>query len=88
MRGDSNQDAALDISDAIHTLGALFLSAPSLACRDAADANDDGMMDITDPIFFLNHIFRGGAAPPAPYPSAGEDPTADDLGCLRGTAAR
>jgi len=88
VRGDSNQDAALDISDAIHTLGALFLSAPSLACRDAADANDDGMMDITDPIFFLNHIFRGGEAPPAPYPSAGEDPTADDLGCLRGTAAR
>jgi hypothetical protein len=88
VRGDSNQDAGLDISDAVHTLGALFLSGPPLSCRDAADANDDGRMDITDPIFFLNHLFRGGEAPPAPYPSAGEDPTSDDLPCFRGSAAR
>ena len=88
IRGDSNGDVALDISDATHTLGALFLSAPPLSCRDAADANDDGLMDITDPIFFLNHLFQGGDAPPAPYPAAGEDPTPDGLGCLRGSAAR
>jgi hypothetical protein len=85
VRGDSNGDAVLDISDAMHTLGALFISASPLRCSDAADTNDDGGVDIADAIFGLNHLFSGGPAPPEPFPSAGEDPTADDLPCFRST---
>jgi hypothetical protein len=85
VRGDSNGDAVLDISDAMHTLGALFISASPLRCSDAADTNDDGRVDIADAIFGLNHLFSGAPAPPEPFPSAGEDPTADDLPCFRST---
>ena len=40
-RGDSNVDSIVDISDAVHVLGFLFLGDPKeLACQDAADADD------------------------------------------------
>ena len=84
IRGDSNDDALLDLSDAVVTLGYLFLGQWSGAkpiCLDAADANDDGGVDISDPIGLLQHLFVGGKAPPAPFPDAGLDPTEDGLGC-------
>jgi hypothetical protein len=40
-----------------------------------------GSLDITDAILVLQDLFLGGADPPPPFPEAGEDPTADDLGC-------
>jgi len=30
------------------------------------DADDSGDLTLTDPVFMLNHLFRGGPAPPAP----------------------
>ena len=41
-----------------------------------------GVVNITDAIYTYNFLFLGGPAPPAPYPSCGADPTADDLTCL------
>jgi hypothetical protein len=42
-RGDSNTDGSLDITDAIRTLGYLFLGKPSqIPCQDAADATTTG----------------------------------------------
>jgi hypothetical protein len=83
LRGDSNLDAVLDISDALFTLGFLFLQAGSpLECEDAADTDDSGVIDITDPVFLLNHLFLGGPAPPPPSPPfPGRDATEDDLSC-------
>ncbi|MBI4606958.1 MAG: hypothetical protein HY721_33765, partial [Planctomycetes bacterium] len=46
--GDSNGDAKVDISDARHTLGYLFLGEGPPACYDAADAGDDGRIDVSD----------------------------------------
>jgi hypothetical protein len=80
-RGDSNQDDAVDISDAIHTLGFLFLGGGPLACEDAADANDDGRIDVSDPIGTLSALFSGGSRLPPPSRSRGLDPTRDELGC-------
>ena len=81
IRGDSNRDSRVDISDAVATLLHLFASRP-LACPDAADANDDEALNVTDVIFELNFLFRGGTTPPAPYPSAGIDTTGNGtLGC-------
>ena len=82
VRGDSNGDEKVDISDAVSTLGALFSSAGDLSCEDAGDANDDGFLDISDPIYTLNHLFHGGSAIPEPHPEAGADPTADGLYCF------
>jgi hypothetical protein len=83
LRGDANADGGLDLSDAIWTLGYLFVDAARhpLRCEDAADTNDDGDLDITDPIYLLQHLFQGGPAPAAPYPQAGVDGTADELRC-------
>ena len=81
-RADANADARHDISDAIFTLGYLFLGSPTaLACEKSADSNDDGTVNISDPVHLLGHLFSGGPAPPAPYRGCGADPTADSLTC-------
>ncbi|MBI4605125.1 MAG: hypothetical protein HY721_24440, partial [Planctomycetes bacterium] len=81
-RGDSNGDGAVDIGDAIFTLGFLFLGGKDPACLDAADANDTGALDLSDAVFGLNYLFLGGKTPPSPGPDAcGPDPTDDGLGC-------
>ena len=75
----------VELTDAIVTLGNLFLGdPPSLTCRDAADSNDDGLLDVSDPVATLTHLFLGVFAIPAPGTQAcGPDPTAEDvdLGC-------
>jgi hypothetical protein len=81
-RGDSNGDRVMDLSDAITTLGFLFLGEPrSLECEKSADADDSGVLDLTDVLAFLNHLFLAGPAPPPPFDVCGADPTADALGC-------
>jgi len=80
-RGDSSRDGAVDLTDAYHSLGWLFLGGPALPCPDAADANDDGVLGIADAIHTLNFLFLGGETLPYPGSAAcGLDPTADDLG--------
>ncbi len=82
MRGDSNQDAKIDISDGIATLGWLFLGQAQPRCLDAADVNDSGEIDIADGVYTFNFLFGGGPPPRAPYPVFEADPTEDNLGCL------
>jgi hypothetical protein len=81
IRGDSNSDGIVDLSDAIFSLNSLFLGQGKILCQDAADANDDGILDLSDPVYTLNYLFIGGDKPSAPYPNAGVDPTLDDLSC-------
>jgi hypothetical protein len=80
LRGDSNRDELVDISDGIFTLSFLFTGGPKL-CTDAMDADDDGVVNITDPIFELLFLFVSGPPIPAPYPDPGIDATPDELGC-------
>ena len=82
VRGDFNRDASFDISDPVAILGYLFAGTPDARCLDAGDANDDGKLNIADAIHSLGHLFAGGAAPPAPFPESGRDPTADELACF------
>lgn len=81
IRGDSNGDGTLDISDPIRTLSYLFAGGVSIACLDAADANDDGAVDISDAIHSLSYLFTGGKDIPPPTIMSGMDPTTDQLGC-------
>lgn len=87
LRGDVNLDLAVEISDAISVLGALFVpGTPSPSCPDTADANDDGGFDVSDAIAILSHLFSGAGALPAPFPDCGTDPTPDSLGpCVGST---
>ena len=74
-------------------LAAAFAAAllPSLAegAGDApfrrGDASADGSIDISDPLRILFHLYAGGAAPPAPFPTRGPDPlSTGTLDCARG----
>ncbi|MBI4093058.1 MAG: HYR domain-containing protein, partial [Candidatus Kerfeldbacteria bacterium] len=82
-RADANADGTVDISDAIATLGFLFLGNPKqLFCEDAADTNDDGVIDLSDAVVTLVWLFSDGTQPPAPGPiTSGLDPTNDTLTC-------
>lgn len=80
-RGDANADGALDISDALATLRALFRGEGDFPCLDAADSNDDGSVDISDSVYGLQFLFLGGPAPGEPFPLCGTDPTDDEVTC-------
>jgi hypothetical protein len=81
VRGDCNVDQNIDISDPVFLLGVLFSGATPSSCADACDGNDDGNLDIADAVFGLSFLFSGGAAPAAPYPTCGLDPTSDATPC-------
>lgn len=84
LRGDSSSDGRVDLSDAITTLGYLFLGNSSPVCLDAVDADDSGLVEISDAIYLLGALFLGTNTIPPPFPSCGPDPTAaDDLGCAQ-----
>ena len=56
---------------------------PSTAWHpEFADVNDDGLLNTGDLVALGGFLFQGQAAPPAPYPGAGKDPTPDAIrGC-------
>jgi hypothetical protein len=81
LRGDTDADGSLDISDAIHLLGHLFLGEEAPSCVDAADANDDAVLDLGDAVHLLQFLFLGGPPPGQPFPACGPDPTPDSFGC-------
>ena len=84
LRGDCNDDGTVDISDAIFSLGSLFLGDGNPDCVDACDSNDDGAVDISDAIATLGVLFLGnGIIPPPGMTGCGGDPTGDALDCER-----
>lgn len=80
MRGDSNGDQKLDLSDAILTLQSLFLGGNKLTCEDASDINDDGKIDLSDAVYTLNFLFQGGD-PPVVWPQHFFDGVVDGKTC-------
>jgi hypothetical protein len=97
VRGDTNGDGAVDISDAVALLGYRFLGEAAPECLDAADGNDDENVDISDAVYVLQYLFSSGPVPFAPAPTTSGwfastgtldcdlDPTAGDgdLDCIR-----
>lgn len=81
IRGDSNEDARQNLSDAISMFDFLFMGDSPPSCLSSADANDDGAVDCSDPIFLLNYLFLGTSSPGEPFSGCGNDPTADMLAC-------
>ncbi|MBI4605518.1 MAG: hypothetical protein HY721_26430 [Planctomycetes bacterium] len=82
VRGNTNTDASVDLSDGIRVLLYLFLGGEPSRCQDSMDANDDGGVDLSDASYLFNFLFLGGPEIPPPYPAPGTDPTPDELpGC-------
>ncbi len=76
--GDANCDKAIDIADAICTLGHLFGpltdKCKSPCCKANMDTNDDSNVDIADAVSVLSYLFAGAnmKAPDAtPFRPAG-----------------
>ncbi len=80
IRGDSNGDGLLDISDPISTLAYLFQAGPA-DCLNALDANDSDSVNIADVITVLSVLFTGGTPLAAPYPNCGVDLTPGAITC-------
>jgi hypothetical protein len=81
LRGDSNEDDELNLTDAVFTLNYLFNNGVEPYCLDASDTNDDGIVDVTDGVYLLGFLFLGGPEPPPPYPVEGTDLTPDATQC-------
>lgn len=88
VRGDTGGDGQVDLSDAVRTLGVLFLGTPPPACLDAMDSNDDGKLELTDAVYTLGFLFLGGPPLLPPFPRPGPDRTEDELLCLEGDGRR
>ena len=84
LRGDTNADGAVDLSDGVAELNYLFLGGATPPCLDAADADDTGVLDLSTAVFLFNFLFLGGPDLPAPGPRVcGPDLTGDALDCAR-----
>lgn len=83
VRGDANLSGKVDISDAIDIFRHVA-QGYTPPCVDALDADDSGAIDITDGIQVITYLFLRGDPLPAPFPTRGEDPTDDALGCETG----
>ncbi len=80
LRGDSNDDREVNISDALHILAALFGAGAVLTCEDASDANDDGRVDLSDPLELLRWLFLT-VDRDSLIGEANEDFTPDEIDC-------
>lgn len=82
VRGDCNDDAVIDVTDAVAVLSYLFLSS-SVTCLDACDMNSDLTLDVSDAFYLLASQFIPGSPLPAdPYPNCGLSPSmGTSLGC-------
>jgi hypothetical protein len=82
IRGDADANGALQLTDGIRILNALFLGSSMPGCLDAGDADDNGVIQLTDGIIIFQFLFLGGAMPADPGPfNCGPDPTDDGIGC-------
>ena len=72
IRGDTNADGVIDLSDVISTLVYLFGGGAPPVPLESADINAGGTINIADAIGLLSWLFTSGPPPAAPFP---------DLGC-------
>ncbi|MEM7235949.1 MAG: hypothetical protein AAF517_27525, partial [Planctomycetota bacterium] len=63
LRGDTDGNGSIDISDGIRALGCFFLFDCLQPCDAAVDVDDSGSKNVTDGIYIFNFLFLGGAPP-------------------------
>lgn len=66
VRGDANNDSAVDLSDLIFMVNTLYMGGPEAITLQHADANADLQRDLSDLIYMVNYLFLGGPPPPTP----------------------
>ena len=83
LRGDCNDDGAVNIADATCALTWLFAVGPEPGCLAAVNTNGDDKVNIADPVSLLNFLFGGGPIITAPFPDCGPGqlPADSEFGC-------
>lgn len=85
VRGDANEDGALNLVDCLRILEIGFAGGALPACEAAADANASGTFDtLSDCLYLLGYLFQGGPPPPGGPNCNSNDPlglTCDVSGC-------
>ena len=83
LRGDCNDDGAVNISDATCVLNWLFAGGETPRCVAATNTNGDDAANISDATYLLNFLFGGGDGLAAPFPDCGPGmlPADAELGC-------
>ena len=85
IRGDANDDAQVNLTDAVFILSHLFMGEDGPPCLAAADSTGNRALDLSDSVFLLNYLFNGGDAPAAPFPGCGApEMDENDLPCESG----
>ena len=86
LRGDCNDDGAINISDGVCILNWLFVGTATPGCVAATNTNGDEAANISDATYLLNHLFSGGPDPVQPFPDCGtsELEADEELGCVTG----
>ncbi|HLU47923.1 MAG TPA: PKD domain-containing protein, partial [Planctomycetota bacterium] len=79
VRGDSDSNGDINLTDGIYVLSYLFSGGATPTCLEAADADGNSSINLTDGIYILQFLFSGGTEPPAPYPDCG--PPSSGVGC-------
>lgn len=74
IRGDVNEDGAVNSADLAALQDRLQGRAGLLPCEAAADVDADGDVDSGDAARLRSFLRYGRAAPPAPFPTAGYSP--------------
>ncbi len=72
VRGRVNDDAIVDLSDAIFVLLFLFQGGAHPDPMVAADLNHDDRIDLSDAIYLINYLYYGGSQPAMPFPAEGQ----------------
>lgn len=61
--GDANNDAVVNISDAVYLLGYIFSGGSAPDDYLAGDPNCDGRINISDVVYIITYVFRQGNEP-------------------------
>jgi hypothetical protein len=83
QRGDANDDAKIDIADAITIIYdprvVPGLMGSEISCMDAGDVNDDEMLSLADAVYLITWQFQLTDPAPAPMPPFMECGMDDDM---------
>ncbi len=63
MCGDTNDDGAVNVSDAVWIINYVFVGGPAPEPLAAGDANCDSAVDISDAVWIINFVFVDGNDP-------------------------
>ena len=81
VRGDSDDNGQLNLTDAVFILQYLFRAGAVPSCLQAGDVNRDGGVNLSDAVAILSYLFLAGEPPRDPFSECGLDAAERELSC-------